>query len=199
MGRPDFAAAQQYALERLERELDPRLCYHNLAHTRDDVLPAAERLAAIEGIHGEQLLLLRTAALFHDIGFTVVRHEHEQAGVQIMAGILPQFGYTPAQINRIGPVIMATRLPQTPHSGLAQVLADADLDLLGRADFLERNSDLRKELQAFGEQHSDAEWYANQLNFLSRHHYWTPAAHQLRDSQKAHNITLLQALAQGNA
>ena len=197
MGQPDFAAAQQYALERLERELDPRLRYHNLAHTRDDVLPAAERLAAIEGIGGAELLLLRTAALFHDIGFTVARHEHEQAGVQIMAGVLPQFGYTPEQIDLIGTVIMATRLPQTPHSRLAYLLADADLDLLGRTDFLERNRELHKELQAFGDQRSDAEWYANQVEFLARHRYWTTAAQHLRNAQKARNSALLQALAAG--
>ncbi len=195
MGQPDYSAARQYALERLERELDPRLSYHTLAHTRDDVLPAAERLAALEGIAGAALLLLRTAALYHDIGFTVGRVEHEQAGVQIMAQVLPSFGYTVAQIDRIGALIMATRIPQTPHAQLEHILADADLDLLGRDDFLERNAELRRELQAFGVGFTNAEWYADQLAFLTRHHYWTPAARQLRNPPKAHNIALLQTLA----
>ena len=47
MDQPDFKRARQYALERLERELPPTLIYHSLAHTRDDVVPAAERLAAL--------------------------------------------------------------------------------------------------------------------------------------------------------
>lgn len=192
---PDFTAAQHYALTRLERDLDPRLCYHNLIHTRDDVLPAVERLAALEHIDGIDLLLVRTAALFHDIGFTVGRSEHEQAGVAIMAGALPQFGYTVEQIAAIGAVIMATRLPQTPTTPLARLLADADLDLLGRPDFHQRNTELRKELAAFGDVYSDAAWYANQLAFVKRHRYWTAAARRLRNAQKTQNIVLLQTLA----
>src|SRR5690242_17751567 len=55
--QPDFARAHAYALARLERELSPALCYHSVAHTRDDVVVAAERLAALEGVDGEALLL----------------------------------------------------------------------------------------------------------------------------------------------
>jgi uncharacterized protein len=194
MRQPDYAAARQYALGRLERELEPRLCYHDLAHTRDDVLPAVERLARIEGLAGDELLLLRTAALYHDIGFTVGHAEHELAGVRIMAGVLPDFGYTAEQIAHISAQIMATCMPQAPRSLAAQILADADLDLLGRTDFLEGNRALRQELAAFENTLSDAAWYAEQLSFLSRHRYWTSAARQLRDAQKGRNILQLQAL-----
>jgi uncharacterized protein len=194
MRQPDYAAARQYALGRLERELEPCLCYHNLAHTRDDVLPAVERLARIEGLAGDELLLLRTAALYHDIGFTIGRAEHELASVRIMTGALPGFGYTAEQIAHISAQIMATRMPQAPHSLAAQILADADLDLLGRTDFLEGNRALRQELAAFEITLSDAAWYTDQLSFLSRHHYWTSAARQLRDAQKGRNILQLQAL-----
>lgn len=53
MNRPDFERAQQYALEWLERELAPTHTYHSLVHTGDEVVPAAERLAAMERIAGE--------------------------------------------------------------------------------------------------------------------------------------------------
>ena len=69
MNQPDFERAKEYALKRLEKELPPDLLYHNLEHTRDIVVPAVERLAAMEGIEGEALLLLRTAAYYHDLGF----------------------------------------------------------------------------------------------------------------------------------
>lgn len=194
MGQPDYSAARQYALVRLTQALDPRLCYHSLAHTCDDVLPAAEHLAALVGLPTEELLLLRTAALYHDIGFTMRRNQHELAGVHIMAEALPSFGYSAEQIAQIGLLIMATRLPQTPQSLAAQILADADLDLLGRNDFMVRNQLLRAEVAAFEATPSDAAWYAAQLNFLTQHRYWTPAARRLRDAQKARNIELLQRL-----
>jgi uncharacterized protein len=191
MTEPDFMAAARYAIGRLERELDPRLRYHSLAHTRDDVLPAAERLAAVSGVRGEPLLLLRTAAIYHDIGFLISRDGHEAAGAAVAAAILPVFGYAPAQVDTIAEIIMSTKIPQSPQTPLAQLLADADLDLLGRDDFLERNSELRAELRAFGVMPGDLAWYREQSAFLAAHRYWTPAARELRDEGKADNIALL--------
>ena len=60
---PDIEKVKQYILERLAHELSPALYYHSIAHTRDDVVPAAERLAVMEGVAGEDLLLVLTAAL----------------------------------------------------------------------------------------------------------------------------------------
>ena len=72
----DWEAAQQYALTRPEEELPSELTYHNLWHTRDDVLPAVRRLAAMAGIGEHEAHLLEIAASYHDIGFTVQRQEH---------------------------------------------------------------------------------------------------------------------------
>src|SRR3712207_6234248 len=99
MPSPDFEAAWNYALDRLARELSPALAYHSLAHTLDEVVPAAGRLAEAEGVVGEPRGLLLTAAYFHDIGFLVQRQEHEAAGVEIVQGVLPAFGFDPAHIT----------------------------------------------------------------------------------------------------
>lgn len=194
MLQPDYEAARRYALERLEYDLDPRLYYHSLAHTRDDVLPATERLATHEGIDAEGMLLLRTAALYHDIGFTVSRNEHELAGVAIVRSVLPSFAYSTAQIDQIGAMIIATRLPQQPRSLLDCILADADLDVLGREDFLMRNRALQAELRAFGDARSAVEFYTGQLAFLTSHSYWTTAAQTLRGPGKDKNIVRLEAI-----
>lgn len=194
MSVPDFEQARRYALERLEHELDPALCYHSIAHTRDEVVPAAERLAAMEGFGGEDLLLLRTAAYFHDVGFVERRAGHELAGVRIAEAALPGFGYTPIQVATVGGLILATRLPQLPTSPLATILADSDLDMLGRDDFLLLNRMLRAELAAFGTRFSDGEWYAQQGAFVREHRYWTASARRLRDEGKARNIRALEAL-----
>ena len=202
MSEPDFEGARHYALSRLERELHPALCYHSLAHTRDEVVPATERLAATEGIGGEALILLRTAAYFHDIGFVERREGHEAASVRIAQAHLPAFGYQQSQIDAIGQMIMATRLPQSPATPLAAMLADSDLDMLGRGDFFGLNQLLRAELAAIADPVSDAEWYRQQLAFVRQHRYWTPTARTLRDLGKARNIQLLAdllAAAEGKA
>lgn len=195
MGDPNYAAACVYVMERLTRELDSRFLYHGVAHTRDDVLPAVERLAIAMGVTGIDLVLLRTAALCHDTGFLVARADHEMRSVQFVEQELPWFGYTAAEIAQVGVIILATRLPQAPQTVLGQILADADLDLLGRDDFVVRNQELRLELAAFGTLIRDRDWYVAQLDFVRQHRYWTEAARQLRDAQKQVNISLLQQFA----
>jgi uncharacterized protein len=91
-------------------------------------------------------------------------------------------------------MIMATRLPQTPHTLLECILADADLDVCGRDDFLVLNRCLRAELAASGSASSDHEWYSSQLSFLRAHHYWTAAARASRDEVKHTNIAALERL-----
>jgi uncharacterized protein len=192
--RPDVVRACAYAQARLERELSPALCYHSVSHTCDDVVVAVERLAAAEGVSGEALLLLRTAAYFHDLGFVEQREQHEAIGVQIASATLPRFGYQPDQIALVAGMIMATRMPQAPHTLLERILADADLDVCGRDDFLALNRCLRAELAAAGILWADREWYSEQLTFLREHRYWTAAARVLRDAKKRANIAALELL-----
>jgi uncharacterized protein len=196
-----FDQAQAYALGRLERELSPQLSYHGPFHTRDDVVPAAQRLAAIEGIHGESLNLLLTAAWFHDIGYVERPLHHELIGARIVEEVLPEFKYNKKQIEIVKWAILATALPQAPQTKIEEILTDADLDVLGRGDFLQRNRDLRRELAYLGKEHTDAEWYTGQLKFIEAHQYFTESARALRNQQKKENINALrrewEAIAQG--
>ena len=82
MGFPDHKAAERYAIDCL-KNLHPNLLYHSLAHTCEIVVPAVERLAAMEGLDDVDLDLLRTAAFFHDIGFVHQYLDHEAVGVRI--------------------------------------------------------------------------------------------------------------------
>ena len=85
-------------------------------------------------------------------------------------------------------MIMATRLPQSPVNLLEEILADADLDSLGREDFWVRSQALRDEIAAFGTNSTDLEWYQGQFNFLTSHRYFTAEARLLRNVQKKKNV-----------
>lgn len=190
----DFDAARSYALGRLERDLSPILTYHSLLHTRDEVFPAAVRLAGLEGVDGEATVLLQTAVLFHDIGFTRQRIDHETISIQIAIEVLPALGYRPAQVEIICGMINATRLREPPRTLLEEIIVDSDLDVLGRPDFLNRNHDLRLEAQAFGLAFTDEQWYGQQLGFLQWHRYRTAAARSLREVCKQENMMALESL-----
>lgn len=191
MSGPDGAAAERYAIERLKRELDSHFFYHSLWHSRDEVLPAAVELARLEGLDAPTTLLVRTAALFHDLGFVVRLERHEEAGVEIARQALPGFGFSGEQIEQIAGMILATRLPQRPTTPAERVIADADLDVLGRSDFCERNRTLLRELVHFGLAPPRAEWLGVQMRFLGEHRYFTASARRMRDEGKRHNLAEL--------
>ncbi|MBN1287122.1 MAG: phosphohydrolase [Anaerolineae bacterium] len=168
------------------------LYYHGIHHTRDDVLPAAERLGQMAHLSDNKLLTLCTGALYHDVGCLTDIANHEAISVALARQTLPGFGYTPEQIEAIAGIIMATRLPQEPHSFLEELMCDADLDSLGREDFFIRSHQLRLELKMRGQCFSIRDWYQGQLVFLENHSYFTDAAHNLRDAGKCENIRELK-------
>ncbi len=194
MSVPDHEGARQYALGRLQSELPPALTYHSLIHTRDLVMRAAEHLARLEGIPQEQTDLLVTAAAFHDLGYLVDPANHERASARIARETLPAYGFTEEQIGQITSLIMATRLPQQPRNHLEELLADADLAVLGMDIFMERSTALRAEHAAAGKTYTDEEWAASQSQFLKSHHYFSPAARQLFAQGKRENLGKLDAL-----
>jgi len=189
-----FKRAYQYARQRIAHELPPGLFYHSLMHTAGDVIPALNYLAAREGVRSEPLHLLRTAAWFHDIGLIEQRIEHEIASCNIALKILPELNYNQAQIKIVNNIIMVTVIPQTPRTILEKIMADADLDVLGRTDFIIRNDDLRREFAYFGKEFTDHQWYTWQLNFLETHKFFTNTAHQLRNAMKIINIKQLRKI-----
>ena len=186
-----FQKAKSYINTRLRKELPKHLTYHSVAHVRD-VYKAAERLAEAEGVKGEDLKLLLTAVLFHDSGFIVQSKEHEKIGCDIVREHLPRFDYTPEQIERICGMIMATRIPQTPHNLLEEIIADADLDYLGRDDFWTIGNTLFEELQMYGIIQTEDEWNALQIRFLDQHHYFTDTAIRTRQPKKDEYTAILK-------
>lgn len=178
-----FAEVKELMLDKLARELPANLTYHSLGHVKD-VYQAAERFASLEGVAGEDLTLLLTAVVFHDSGFLKEAKEHEQTGCDIARATLPAYDYTAEQIERICGMIMATRIPQTPHNLSEQIICDADLDYLGRDDFYKIGQTLFQELRTAGVLATEDEWNRLQVKFLEAHHYFTASALRLRKPVK---------------
>ena len=195
MDRPNLQRAQLYAVKRLQQELPAVLTYHCLAHTLQGVVPAVERLAALERVNGQHLLLLRTAAYYHDLGFVERSDGHEVVSARMAAEILPRFGYNPAQIETIQGIILATRYPFEPHTHFESIMVDADLDVLGRDDFWPRNHALRVEREALaGLRLTDEEWYGGQLAFMQAHRYFTASSQSLRQAHKQRHMDEMAGL-----
>ena len=195
MGKmPDFEKARDYVLNRLAHELLPGLVYHCLGHTVNEVVPAADRLATLEKVGDEDRLLLLTGAYFHDLGFIRQRQDHEVISSQLAGQALPGFGYSDAQIAVVLGIIRATRLPQSPTNLLEMIMVDADMDDLGNEDFWIRSKDLRQELDNYGIQFTDKEWYSDQLRLMQSYKYFTHSAQVLREAVKQQHIVEVKRL-----
>jgi exopolyphosphatase/pppGpp-phosphohydrolase len=189
----DFDAAKQFVLEKLEKELSKDLTYHSVGHTLD-VMIAARRLGEMEGLPNEQVCLVETAALFHDIGFTETYDGHEDVSIQIVREVLPGFGYSQEDIETIINLIVATEIPQNPQNHLEEILADADLDYIGRDDMFLIGQRLQFEWYRHGIIKTLREWHEKQIDFLKNHRYFTKSAHKLREPKKQENIRELEEL-----
>jgi len=189
----DFEAAKQFVLKKLKGELSKDLIYHSVEHTLD-VINAAERLGEMEGLQDEQICLVKTAALFHDIGFIKVYDGHEEVSMQIAGEVLPDFGYSQEDIEIIINLIRATKIPQKPQNHLEEILADSDLDYIGRDDMFVIGKRLQSEWTRHGKINSLRDWYEKQIEFLKNHHYFTKSANELREARKNENLRELEIL-----
>lgn len=189
----DFIAAKDYIIRKLREELTSKLTFHGLHHTLD-VAKSAKEIALMENIDGADILLLETAALYHDSGFTRTYENHEAAGCDIVREILPQFGYNKIQIRKICGMIMATRIPQSPTNLLEQILCDADLYYLGRSDFYHIGNTLFKEFLYLGIVKNENDWNKRQVEFLSNHNYFTSSAIHMRKANKDKHLREVKEL-----
>jgi adenylate cyclase len=188
-----FTDIQEIVLDKLENELPKYLYYHNVKHTVD-VVTEVELIGWAEGLDDDGILLLKTAALFHDAGHTVAYDDHEYQGTLMVREFLPKYGYTEVQIDQICRIIMATKLPPQPEDIYQEIICDADLDYLGRSDMIPVSNTLFKELKEQDKIGTLNEWNKLQIKFISGHSYFTKTAQSLREVNKQKQIERIQKL-----
>jgi len=192
-GLIQFTDIQEIILDKLEKDLPAYLHYHNVKHTVD-VVTEVELIGWAEGCSDEEILMLKTAALFHDAGHTIDYDKHEFHGAQMARDMLPEFNYSKRQIDIICDIIMATRLPPEPGNLLEEIICDADLDYLGRSDFIPVSNTLYDELKAQNKIGSLNDWNKLQVKFISNHQYFTNTARSLREVNKQKQIERIESL-----
>ncbi|TVR39312.1 MAG: phosphohydrolase [Cryomorphaceae bacterium] len=182
-----YKEAENWVFAKLAHELEDVLIYHDIKHTAD-VVRAADRLCYLEGVSKHDTIMVRTAALFHDIGFCEQYMDNEELAAGIASEMLPQFGYSPEEVATIGQMILATRVPHHPYNKLDEIICDADLDYLGRDDFHPIADSLKVELMHYGIIKTDKQWDEIQVKFFNLHRYFTPSAIRLRQVKKAAHL-----------
>lgn len=181
----------QFILNKLKNDLSENLFYHSIYHTLD-VYHCSESIAKEEGINDSDLKLLLVAAIYHDAGYLKQNENHEELSCDIAREYLPLYQYSKEDIAIICGIIMATKIPQNPKTHLEEIICDADLNYLGRNDFIKVGEYLYNEMIAFGYVKNKEEWNKIQLDFMQQHHFFTTTAIRNNQSLKEQNFKKVQ-------
>ncbi len=180
----------------VERFIDEKIgkdyVYHNFQHTYA-VVEAALELATHYELTERELLVIRLAAWFHDIGYREGFLHHEVRGADYAEQFLREREVDDDDlIAAIRGAILATRMPQLPQNLLEEIVADADLSHLGDDNYWDRCGRVRQEFALTRDQvMSDQEWIDFELGFMLAHEFHTEAARDLFGKRKAKHIKQL--------
>lgn len=182
-------AARDYIQQQYREHPHPHLVYHNLAHTTQ-VVQAAGQIASHYRLSDDELVAVYIAAWFHDIGYLIGEGQrHEEQGAHMARDFMQQ-QQLPENIQQlVQGCILATRMPQDPHSLPEQIVCDADLFHLGSKEYKERSKLLRHEVEMTHHTEITTEtWLTKNIRFLEEHHYFTDYCQTLLKQQKEENI-----------
>jgi predicted metal-dependent HD superfamily phosphohydrolase len=159
--------------------------YHNLSHT-ESVVNSAVEIGAHYGLNEKDMFIVEAAAWFHDTGYyNGGAIDHELRGADKAAFFLQEKGVEEDTIKSVRRCIMATHVPQKPHTLLEQIVCDADLFHLGTDQFGVQNKLMRKEIEWREDRKvSKDEWRNNTILFLESHRYHTDYARNLLTEKK---------------
>lgn len=182
-------------LDTLENYLPKYLSYHSVSHTIDvaNVCDTYITFYEIDNFHAK---LLRIAAIGHDFGYIISPENHEERGIKILSQLLPSI-LEPNEIGIVNGMIRATKVPQQPNTFYEQIIADADLDYLGRADYDTLSQFLYNEFKYFDIVGNQLEWLDLQITFLENHTFHTLFAKEFREPTKHQKLLLLKEKQKG--
>jgi len=182
---------KEFISQKFSLELPRQISYHGFHHTLHVLKVCNDYIRRLK-INSKDAKLLRTAALFHDVGVLWDYQNHEAEGVEFMRKTLPQWGYSKSDIEIVANMIYATKLPQSPKTELEQILCDADVDYLGTDLFYEIGETLYQEFLSVGVVKSEEDWDRLQVKFLENHKYHTPFAQKNREPRKRKYIQAIK-------
>ncbi len=180
-----------HILAELKGKLASYLSYHSYEHTID-VANVCDKYIRLYKIDDDMAKLIQIAAISHDFGYTVSPIDHEERSITLIEPMLRPI-LAKEEIALVNGMIRATKIPQQPKTFYDKILADADLDYLGRSDYNQISKNLHQEFLHFGVVKTEREWLDLQINFLEGHEYHTLYAKWNRRKLKLRKLKELKA------
>ena len=163
--------------------------YHNYYHAIE-VMDRAIYLSEQEWLSKEDVEMMWLAAIFHDVWFVIQYDKNEPIGAKIARNYLKSIMYPEDRIEKIEEIIMATDPDYTtPKNIYEEIIKDSDMDNLWRDDFMEKNNNIKKELEIIKKiKIKDPEWRHASVELLKQYKYKTLSQKYERDHKKVENL-----------
>ncbi|MDD3527392.1 MAG: DUF5706 domain-containing protein [Bacteroidales bacterium] len=188
-----LAEIEQFVSELLIKKTPPYLVYHNIDHTRE-VVKNAELIAKHENFTDDELSILKTAAWFHDTGYTVKYLQHEEESIKIATGFLKNKQVDADIILVVANCIRATIFTQKPATKIEKALSDADYMHLGKENYPEYAERMRKEWNDAGIRTiKKGAFEEESVKMFLDHTFYTNYGRNVLSQIKAKNLEVLQA------
>lgn len=168
-------------------------CFHNSAHV-NDVVAAAEAMAAHYNLGEQEHFIVACAAYFHDLGYcSGGAVEHEIRSADLAVEFLKKEGISPDIQQKVKGCILATQTPQSPKNLLEEIVCDADLFHFGNDAFELRNKLMHQEAEQVANfKIAKNVWRELTIQLLKTHNYHTSYAREKLSSGKSKNIEQLE-------
>lgn len=163
--------------------------YHSYWHAVD-VMTRAIYLAEKEWLNESDIEILALSWLFHDTGFVIQYDHNEIFWARIAKNYLKSVFYPIEKINLIEKIILATDPAyKNPQNYYEEIIKDADMDNLWRDDFLQKNNDIKREIEIVKNiKINDPEWKHASVELLKEFKYKTNSQRYERDKKKVENL-----------
>ncbi len=185
-------------VEEILNGLHPGFTFHNILHTYE-VVSASKIIGKACGLNEEEMEIVLIAAWYHDSGFWISPHNHEDHSTAIASQFLVMHKVSSDRSKAVISCIQATKIPQSPADNLQAVLCDADMFHLSGDQYWLKNQALRREQEFIRKKcFRDDQWCHENLNFLTQHHFHTEyGLRVLTEGKRKHmneNVRQLEAL-----
>lgn len=172
------------------------LFYHNWQHTEMVLAAAKDIISHTEAVDESEATCILLAVVFHDVGFTKDKDNHESISAEIAGNYLSDQGLETASIEHVQRLIMATQMGHSPIDLSEQIIRDADLAHLANEDYLSSTFiGLLKEINASREEpYSNEEWAKMCISFMEEHQYLSDYAKANYSAKKKQNLALIETM-----
>ena len=192
MNKVILSKAKEYVGQVFRQNGTKNKCYHNFTHTTE-VVKVINEISSALNISDDDKEILLLAGWFHDIGYTECYDGHEDKGIEMAVDFLRKNNFPEENVNKVAALISSTKMPREPKNLLEKIICDADLHHLGIMEFSEKEKLFRNEIEKKkGHRIKDKDWLEINLNFMTRHKFYTSYAREKFGPQKNKNLNKIE-------